>query len=116
MIYWLRSQKRIRCLAALSILTLLSTSPSLPQTGKRAPQKKAAPSRTKKDCSEGVELRLNPANSTQGSLLQAELRSPTPLADVSGTWDEKAVPFWQETATATKTTAKASTTKTPGSS
>ena len=106
MIHWLGS-RRIRSLAVLSVLTLLFTSPSFPQTKKRATQKNAAPIWPKTDCSQNVELRLNAANSMQGSLLQAELRSPTPLSDVSGTWDEKTIPFWQETPSATKATAKA---------
>jgi murein DD-endopeptidase MepM/ murein hydrolase activator NlpD len=106
MIHRLRLPKLICSLAVLSILTLLSTSPSLSQTKKRAPQKNAAPAWTKTDCSQNVELRLSAGNSMQGSLLQAKLRSPTPLSDVSGTWDEKPIPFWQETPAATKTSTK----------
>jgi murein DD-endopeptidase MepM/ murein hydrolase activator NlpD len=76
--------------------------PAGAQTKKHAPQKKSVvPAWSKTDCGQAIELRLSAANSAQGSLVFAELRSPNPLADVAGTWDEKAVPFWQETSTAT---------------
>ena len=103
----LRLTKRICALAVLGVLTLLSTSSCFPQTKKRAPQKNAAATGTKAVCSQNVELRLSAGNATQGSLLQAELRSPTPFTDVSGTWDEKPVPFWQEPPSATKASTKA---------
>ena len=78
------------------------------QTRQRAPQKKAAGTFwTRTDCGRDVAMFLSAPGSTQGSLLQAELRSPTPLLDVSGTWDDKPIPFWQETPSATKATAKA---------
>src|SRR5262249_41603192 len=57
------------------------------------------------DCGQDTELRLSPAKSAQGSLVQAELRSATPLTDVSGKWDDKPAPFWQDTAPVTKAAA-----------
>jgi len=73
--------------------------PSAPaQAKRRTPQKKTAPGWAKFNCTQGVELRLTAGNSTQGSLLLAEIRSADPLTDVAGTWDEKSIPFWQETA------------------
>jgi murein DD-endopeptidase MepM/ murein hydrolase activator NlpD len=48
------------------------------------------------DCGRGVELRLSSTESSQGSLLLAEVRSAKPLAEVKGQWNEKEVPFWQE--------------------
>ncbi len=56
-----------------------------------------APTATKFNCGQGVELRLSSPASTQGSLLLAELRSPKPLSDIQATWDEKQIPFWHET-------------------
>jgi murein DD-endopeptidase MepM/ murein hydrolase activator NlpD len=99
--------KLMRSLAVLSILTLLSTSPSFPQTEKRTPRRHTALTWTKTDCSQNVELRLSAGNSMQGSLLQAELRSSTPLTDVSGRWDEKPIPFWSEIPTAAMPSTKA---------
>src|SRR5262249_24454049 len=91
--------------------------PSLAQTKKRAPQKKSAPTAaaawTKIDCTQDVEVRLSPARSIQGSLVQAELRSPNPLTDVSGWWDDKPVPFLPETAPAMKTVAVSKTKSAP---
>jgi murein DD-endopeptidase MepM/ murein hydrolase activator NlpD len=49
------------------------------------------------DCGSGVELRLSAPDAAQGTLLIAELRSPKPLSEVSGKWNERDVPFWQET-------------------
>jgi len=75
------------------------------QTRKRAPQKKAtAAVWTRTDCGGDVAVFLSAPGATQGGLLQTELRSPTPLSDVSGTWDEKPIPFWQETPSATSAT------------
>lgn len=77
------------------------------QTRKHAPQKKPAGTVwTRTDCGGNVAMFLSAPGATQGRLLQAELRSPTPLSDVSGTWDEKPIPFWQETPSATKATSK----------
>jgi len=59
--------------------------------------RKAASTTTKFDCGQDVELRLSAPASSQGSLLLAELRSPKPLAEIQATWDEKQIPFWQET-------------------
>jgi murein DD-endopeptidase MepM/ murein hydrolase activator NlpD len=56
-----------------------------------APQARAA-----QDCGRGVEVRLSAPESTQGSLLLAEVRSATPLAHVKGEWDSREVTFWQE--------------------
>jgi murein DD-endopeptidase MepM/ murein hydrolase activator NlpD len=73
------------------------------QNKKRPAQKKAAtavPAWTKIDCGDNVELRVSGSSGPQGGLLQTEMRSATPLTDVTGTWDEKPVPFWQDTAPA----------------
>jgi murein DD-endopeptidase MepM/ murein hydrolase activator NlpD len=48
------------------------------------------------ECGSGVQLRLSSPQSTQGSLLLAELRSTTPLEDAKGKWNEREVPFWRE--------------------
>jgi murein DD-endopeptidase MepM/ murein hydrolase activator NlpD len=89
-------------MVAMGLLaTLVATASAGAQAKKRGPQKKTtAPVWTKVDCGQGVELRLSTASALQGSLVQAELGSAAPLIDVSGTWEEKPVPFWQETAAA----------------
>jgi Peptidase family M23 len=107
----MRPLKKIVSLAAASATTLVLSAPiSLPVTGLQpapslqaaprknpGPQKKSAPRVWSKfDCGQGVDLRLSAANSTQGSLLLAELRSPKPLTSVTGAWDNRPVPFWQD--------------------
>jgi len=46
-------------------------------------------------CGKGVELRLSAPESTQGSLLLAEVHSATPLLQVQGEWDSRDVTFWR---------------------
>lgn len=48
------------------------------------------------DCGSGVELRLSSPETAQGTLLLAEIRSVKPLGEVSGRWNDRDVPFWQE--------------------
>jgi hypothetical protein len=47
-------------------------------------------------CSPGLDLRLSAPESTQGSLLLAELRGARPLARLEGVWGGRAVTFWRE--------------------
>jgi murein DD-endopeptidase MepM/ murein hydrolase activator NlpD len=47
-------------------------------------------------CGNGVELTLSAPVTAQGTLLLAQLRSAKPLSEVSGRWNERDVPFWQE--------------------
>jgi murein DD-endopeptidase MepM/ murein hydrolase activator NlpD len=48
------------------------------------------------DCGGGVQLTLSTPDTAQGTLLLAEIRSVKPLGEVSGKWNERDVPFWQE--------------------
>jgi murein DD-endopeptidase MepM/ murein hydrolase activator NlpD len=48
------------------------------------------------DCGSGVDLRLSSPETAQGTLLLAEIRSVKPLGEVSGRWNDRDVPFWQE--------------------
>ena len=48
------------------------------------------------DCGSGVQLRLSAPDAAQGTLLLAEIRSAGPLSEVSGKWNDRDVPFWQE--------------------
>jgi murein DD-endopeptidase MepM/ murein hydrolase activator NlpD len=68
-----------------------------PAQTKKRPVKKSAPA-AKYDCSQGVELLLSSSESSQGSLLVAEIRSPKPLSSISATWDDRQIPFWPSTA------------------
>jgi murein DD-endopeptidase MepM/ murein hydrolase activator NlpD len=79
-----------------AIALVLTTPAASPQT-KHPSHKTSAPAATKYDCGQGVELRLNSATSSQGSLLLAELRSPKPLTEIQATWNEKDAPFWRDT-------------------
>jgi murein DD-endopeptidase MepM/ murein hydrolase activator NlpD len=86
----------------MSVIILVLTAPAASaQTKKRPARKAPAPAATKYNCGQGIELRLTASASTQGSLLQAELRSPKPLTEINATWDEKQIPFWPD-ATAPK--------------
>ena len=91
-----------RSAAACTVILVLAA-PAFTQTKKGAPHKKStAATWAKFSCTQNVELRLTAANSTQGSLLLAEVRSAAPLTDVTGRWDEKSVPFWEETGAGTE--------------
>ena len=48
------------------------------------------------DCGSGVALTLSAPGAAQGTLLLVRLRSVKPLEEVSGKWNERDVPFWQE--------------------
>ncbi len=48
------------------------------------------------DCGNGVQLHLSAPEAAQGTLLLAEVRSSKPFGEVSGKWNERDVPFWQE--------------------
>lgn len=50
------------------------------------------------DCGNGVELTLTAPEAAQGTLLLAEIHSRKPLTEVSGRWNERDVPFWQDRA------------------
>jgi murein DD-endopeptidase MepM/ murein hydrolase activator NlpD len=48
-------------------------------------------------CSGGLQLTLSAALSSQGSLILAEVRSPSPIKEVTGTWADRDVYFWKAT-------------------
>jgi murein DD-endopeptidase MepM/ murein hydrolase activator NlpD len=48
------------------------------------------------DCGNGVELRLGALDAAQGTLVLAQIRSEKPLGEVTGKWNERDVPFWEE--------------------
>ena len=49
-------------------------------------------------CGAGTELRLSAPESSQGSLLLAEVKSANPLKEIQGEWGGRSVPFWPEAA------------------
>jgi murein DD-endopeptidase MepM/ murein hydrolase activator NlpD len=53
------------------------------------------------DCGNGVALRLSAAETEQGSLLLAEVRSAKAVEQISGKWGEREVPFWKDESKAT---------------
>jgi murein DD-endopeptidase MepM/ murein hydrolase activator NlpD len=108
-----RAHRTFVFLAAFFTLTTTTLPTStLAQTKKPAPHKSAAPTWTKTDCGQGIELRLSASHATQGSLLLAELRSAAPLADVTAKLDDKDIAFWPAVAGPPKAS---STTATPAS-
>jgi len=47
------------------------------------------------DCGNGVSLRLSAPAAAQGGLIEAELRSATPIPEVKAEWAGHDLPFWQ---------------------
>jgi len=45
-------------------------------------------------CGPGVSLKLTAPESTQGSLLLAEVRSVSPITELKGEWNDRSVAFW----------------------
>jgi hypothetical protein len=45
-------------------------------------------------CGSGVSLKLTAPESTQGSLLLAEVRSVSPIAELKGEWNDRSIGFW----------------------
>jgi murein DD-endopeptidase MepM/ murein hydrolase activator NlpD len=84
------------CVAAFAIVLTAGVSVSSAQTKRHAQHKPPAAPASKYECGQNVELRLSAPESTQGSLLLADLRSPTPVTEIKATWDEKEIPFWPE--------------------
>jgi murein DD-endopeptidase MepM/ murein hydrolase activator NlpD len=72
-----------------------SVYPQAPGGPHRAPRRKPATASLTHPCGTGI-LTVSAPLPTQGSLLLLELRSPTPLTEVKGSWTEKEIPFWQE--------------------
>ena len=89
-------------MAAYTIALMVATPVSSAQTKHHTPRKPTATLAAKYDCGQNVELRLSSPESTQGSLLLAELRSPQPVSEIKATWDEREIPFWQEASPTTK--------------
>jgi murein DD-endopeptidase MepM/ murein hydrolase activator NlpD len=55
-----------------------------------------APAGRAEDCGNGVVLKLSAPDAAQGTLMLAQIRSDKPLEELSGKWNERDVPFWQE--------------------
>jgi murein DD-endopeptidase MepM/ murein hydrolase activator NlpD len=84
------------CAAACTIAGIAAAlQASSAQTKKHVPRKPPITAWSKFDCGQGVELRVSAPAATQGTLLLAEVRSAKPLTEVSGTWTQKELPFWQ---------------------
>ncbi len=54
-----------------------------------------ADARIPQSCGQGITLKLSAPESTQGSLLLLEIRSRTPMSDLSGEWNGRTIAFWQ---------------------
>ncbi|HEY4740504.1 MAG TPA: hypothetical protein VIH76_07925, partial [Candidatus Acidoferrales bacterium] len=67
---------------------------AIAQGGGAAPRRAAENAWVKKECAQGVELRLSSIEPRQGSLQLVEIRSAKQLAEVSGRWDGNEIPFW----------------------
>jgi murein DD-endopeptidase MepM/ murein hydrolase activator NlpD len=88
----------MRLTAAICVLLLViaPAAPQKPRPHHRVAIPLAAPASTH-DCGPNVTLHLSSPDPTQGSLLLLELRSPTqPFSEVKATWDNREIPFWQE--------------------
>jgi Peptidase family M23 len=73
--------------AAVGAMVLLSASAISAQTKSSAP--------AAHDCGNGVSLRLSAPSAAQGGLIEAELRSAAPLAEIKADWAGHELPFWE---------------------
>jgi len=48
------------------------------------------------DCGNGVRLRLSSASASQGDLLELEIKTASPAADLKASWGDKALQFWTD--------------------
>jgi len=87
----------MRLTAAICVLVLVIT-PAIAQ--KPRPHHRIAKpvaSSATHDCGHSLTLHLSSPDPTQGSLLLLELRSANqPIMEIKATWDNREVPFWQE--------------------
>jgi murein DD-endopeptidase MepM/ murein hydrolase activator NlpD len=83
------SRNVLRASAAVAAVALLAAS------GLRAQTKSSAPRPATHDCGDGVTIRLSAPSAAQGGLLEAELRSASPLAEVKADWAGHDLQFWQ---------------------
>ena len=110
---WTRNASLAAVCVLASVPGLIAAAPSALANGERGsassdPQAKHGSKRKatpkplvgKYNCGEGVELQLSTPESSQGSLLLAELRAAEPVSEINGSWDEKEIPFWPENASA----------------
>jgi murein DD-endopeptidase MepM/ murein hydrolase activator NlpD len=85
-----------------AIVLAVAASATPGQSKRHASRRPPTPPAGRYDCGQGVELRLSSPESTQGSLLLAELNSTQPVTEIKANWDEKEIPFWQEATSAPK--------------
>lgn len=84
----------VACLTLVSASGHAQAPQSSPATGSRlAPKRRPATSR---DCGNGVRVRLSSSESTQGGLLEVEVRSGSPLAELKAQWAGHTLPFWAD--------------------
>jgi murein DD-endopeptidase MepM/ murein hydrolase activator NlpD len=88
----------MRLTAAICVL-FLAIAPALAQKS-RPHHRTSAPVAAQPsthDCGHNITLHLSSPDPTQGSLLLLELRTATqPVAEIKATWDNRQIPFWQE--------------------
>jgi murein DD-endopeptidase MepM/ murein hydrolase activator NlpD len=89
----MRAQLRMVVVFLLGSSFVLPTE-AIAQGTRAEPRRVAENTWTKKECVEGVELRLSSMEPRQGSLQLVEIRSAKQLAQVHGQWDGNEVPFW----------------------
>jgi murein DD-endopeptidase MepM/ murein hydrolase activator NlpD len=84
----------VACLTLVSASVHAQTHQSSPATGSRpAPKRRVAESH---DCGDGVRLQLSSPESSQGGLLEVQVDSGSPLAELKAEWAGHALPFWTE--------------------
>lgn len=49
-----------------------------------------------RECGNAVRLRMSSSSAGQGTLLELELSTPSPIADLRGTWSDKELQFWTD--------------------
>jgi murein DD-endopeptidase MepM/ murein hydrolase activator NlpD len=81
-------------LHAANVLTIAAA--SVGHLSAQTVQTKKKPTAAWHDCGHGVSLRLTSPIAAQGSLLEAEVRSPAPLEGLKAEWAGHEIPFWPD--------------------
>ncbi len=94
--------RRVIRTGGVACLVLPAMATQAPKEKKEAPPKKLEqtprkePRYVRRTCGKGVELRLDAAEASQGSLFLVEVRSAGRLEGVTGEWGGHTIPFWLE--------------------
>jgi murein DD-endopeptidase MepM/ murein hydrolase activator NlpD len=98
----LRRHFPITCVLVVAVVCLtLPSTPGYARSPQTSPRTSAQPSPKRRaanshDCGDGVRLRLSSSESSQGGLLEMEVHSGSPLAELKAEWAGHTLPFWAD--------------------